>query len=52
VEVEVGLFDCQQPSPHLLALGARNIPRREFMARLRALEVRPSTSPRPMPALV
>ncbi|WP_225073192.1 leucyl/phenylalanyl-tRNA--protein transferase [Desulfuromonas sp. CSMB_57] len=52
VEVGVGLFDCQQPSPHLLALGARNIPRREFMARLRALEVRPSTSPRPMPALV
>jgi leucyl/phenylalanyl-tRNA--protein transferase len=25
------LFDCQVPNPHLLRMGARNIPRREFL---------------------
>ncbi len=29
------LFDCQVPNPHLMSMGARNIPRREFLARLR-----------------
>ncbi|MCK4535495.1 MAG: leucyl/phenylalanyl-tRNA--protein transferase [Desulfuromonadales bacterium] len=31
------LFDCQVPNPHLMRMGARNIPRREF---LRQLEMR------------
>lgn len=29
------LFDCQVPNPHLLNMGARTIPRREFLDRLR-----------------
>jgi leucyl/phenylalanyl-tRNA--protein transferase len=28
------LVDCQQSSPHILALGAENIPRREFLDHL------------------
>lgn len=28
------LFDCQQSSPHVMSLGAEEIPRRDFMARL------------------
>ena len=30
------LMDCQQSSPHVLAFGAKNIPRREFLDRLTA----------------
>ena len=30
------LFDSQQPSPHVMRLGAEEIPRREFIKRLRA----------------
>jgi leucyl/phenylalanyl-tRNA--protein transferase len=30
----IGLIDCQVASPHLASLGAREIPRREFVARL------------------
>ncbi len=29
------LLDCQQATPHMLAMGARDIPREEFLARLR-----------------
>ena len=32
-----GLIDCQMNTAHLASLGAREIPRREFIARLRAL---------------
>lgn len=28
------LFDCQVPNPHLIRMGACNIPRREFLSRL------------------
>ncbi len=31
---DFGLLDCQMHTPHLASLGAREIPRREFMARL------------------
>lgn len=34
---EFGLIDCQMRTGHLVSLGAREIPRREFAARLRAL---------------
>lgn len=30
------LFDCQVPNPHLLSMGARNLPRPEFLAQLAA----------------
>ena len=30
------LMDCQQSSPHVMALGAKEIPRREFLDRLNA----------------
>jgi leucyl/phenylalanyl-tRNA--protein transferase len=39
------LIDGQLPSPHLFSLGAREIPRREFLQRLRRGEVVPSTAP-------
>ncbi|WP_300319155.1 leucyl/phenylalanyl-tRNA--protein transferase [Accumulibacter sp.] len=32
-----GMIDCQMSTPHLASLGAREIPRAVFMARLRAL---------------
>ena len=32
-----GLIDCQMNTPHLASLGAREIARREFIARLREL---------------
>ena len=32
-----GLIDCQMNTPHLASLGGREIPRREFIARLREL---------------
>ena len=32
-----GMIDCQMNTAHLASLGAREIPRAEFMARLRAL---------------
>lgn len=31
---QIGLFDCQVSSPHLRSLGAREIPRSEFLRRL------------------
>ena len=37
-----GLIDCQMNTPHLASLGAREIPRREFIGRLRALTADPS----------
>lgn len=37
-----GLIDCQMRTSHLASLGAREIPRREFVARLAALIARPS----------
>ena len=30
------IMDCQQSSPHVMALGAKEIPRREFLDRLNA----------------
>lgn len=36
-----GLIDCQMNTPHLASLGAREIPRREFTARLQALTAIP-----------
>jgi leucyl/phenylalanyl-tRNA--protein transferase len=37
------LIDCQMPTPHLISLGARTIPREEFLLRLRRGGVTPST---------
>lgn len=37
------LIDCQLPTPHLLSLGARVVPREEFLLRLRRGGVVPST---------
>jgi leucyl/phenylalanyl-tRNA---protein transferase len=34
---EFGLIDCQMRTEHLASLGAREIPRREFVRRLQAL---------------
>jgi leucyl/phenylalanyl-tRNA---protein transferase len=39
------LIDCQLPSAHLFSLGAREIPRDEFLRRLRRGGVTPSTTP-------
>lgn len=36
-----GLIDCQMNTPHLASLGAREIPRSDFIARLRALTAIP-----------
>jgi leucyl/phenylalanyl-tRNA--protein transferase len=32
-----GMIDCQMHTPHLASLGAREIPRREFVGKLRDL---------------
>jgi len=37
------LIDCQLPTPHLFSLGARSVPREEFLQRLRRGGVVPST---------
>lgn len=37
------LIDCQMSTPHLASLGAREIPRREFIDRLRAVRSRADT---------
>lgn len=39
------LIDCQLPNPHLLRLGAREIPRSEFLRRLQRAGVTPSILP-------
>lgn len=48
-----GLIDCQVSTPHLKSLGAREIPRHEFLALLRQALEKPSTpgrwGPRPGP---
>ena len=36
-ELGVELVDCQQTTPHMLRLGAEEMPRGEFLARLREL---------------
>lgn len=41
------LIDCQLPTLHLKSLGAGEIPREEFLRRLRQGGVRPSTLPQP-----
>lgn len=38
---EFPLIDCQMSTAHLATLGARDIPRREFVARIRALSANP-----------
>jgi leucyl/phenylalanyl-tRNA--protein transferase len=48
-EREFELIDCQIANPHLLRLGAREIPREEFLARLLRAGVTPSTMPPPGP---
>ena len=44
---EFELIDCQMPSAHLFSLGARQIPRQEFLQRLRRGGVAPSPGHRP-----
>jgi len=39
------LIDCQLPNPHLIGLGATEVPREIFLERLRKGEVMPSTEP-------
>jgi leucyl/phenylalanyl-tRNA--protein transferase len=39
-----GMIDCQMSTPHLSTLGAREIPRHDFLSRMRALAVGPSVS--------
>jgi leucyl/phenylalanyl-tRNA--protein transferase len=39
------LIDCQLPTPHLESLGARQLPREEYLRRLRQGGVTPSTMP-------
>ena len=34
---DFGMIDCQMNTPHLASLGAREIPRKEFIARLQEL---------------
>lgn len=46
-EMEFELIDGQLPTPHLESLGARNIPRPEFLRRLRRGGILPSTHPAP-----
>jgi leucyl/phenylalanyl-tRNA--protein transferase len=37
VRWNVGMIDCQMNTPHLASLGAREIPRKEFLSRLQEL---------------
>lgn len=46
-ERDFELLDCQMPSDHLRSLGGREIPREEFLRRLRRGGVMPSTHPLP-----
>ena len=39
-----GLIDCQMNTPHLASLGAREIPRRQFLEHLRQLTATPSSN--------
>ena len=39
------LLDCQQATPHMLAMGAREIPRKEFLALLRQAVPFPDPEP-------
>ncbi|OHB32511.1 MAG: leucyl/phenylalanyl-tRNA--protein transferase [Desulfuromonadaceae bacterium GWC2_58_13] len=41
------LIDCQLPNPHLVSLGAKEIPRREFLRHLRSSGVAPNPVPSP-----
>lgn len=43
------LLDCQQPTPHMLGMGAREIPRKEFLARLRWAVPVPDPESAPLP---
>ena len=43
---QVELIDCQMSTPHLASLGAREIPRHEFLRRLRELSVIPAENKR------
>jgi len=40
-----GMIDCQMHTPHLATMGARELPRSEFIARLEVLIDLPSTAP-------
>jgi leucyl/phenylalanyl-tRNA--protein transferase len=39
------LIDCQQPSQHVLSLGAKEIPRADFLRLLEQAGIHPSTLP-------
>jgi len=39
-----GLLDCQVTNPHLLSMGAQELPRQEFESRISSLVARPATS--------
>jgi len=39
-----GLLDCQVTNPHLLSMGAQEMPRHEFESRISSLVARPATS--------
>jgi len=41
---EFGMIDCQMSTPHLASLGAREIPRKEFIAKVQALVIANSIS--------
>jgi leucyl/phenylalanyl-tRNA--protein transferase len=41
------LIDCQMPNPHLVSLGAKEIPRHEFLCHLRGSGVAPGPDPMP-----
>ena len=45
-EHDYGLIDCQMSTPHLASLGAREIPRAAFLARLRTLCATPGLTGR------
>lgn len=51
-EEGVELIDCQLPTAHLASLGAEEIPRSDFLQRLRASGVVPSTLPERSPLLL
>ncbi len=48
--LEFGIIDCQMETPHLASLGARPIPRSDFVALLRTLAAAETPAPGPWPA--
>lgn len=48
VEKGWGVIDCQVPNPHLVSLGAKEIPRNVFLSRLQSSGVMPDAVPSPV----